>query len=138
MPRVTTGQFSGCWLNHAGGPNWTIKVPQSRLFERKDSIVRPMERFLSLKSISIKERPPVQKLWVINASVKLFLPGRAVKLSQANLFRPQKMNLEVLSTQIFEIKNFLYENDLVFRLYNSSLNKKDRSGQVIKDLYRLQ
>ena len=76
MPRVTTGQFSGCWLNHAGGPNWTIKNPLSRSFERKDSIVRPMERFLSFEIDFHQRKTTSSEIMVHKRVSQTFSPER--------------------------------------------------------------
>ena len=76
MPRVTTGQFSGCWLNHAGGPNWTIKNPSSRSFERKDTIVRPMERSLSFEIDFHQRKTTSSEIMVHKRVSQTFSPER--------------------------------------------------------------
>ena len=75
MPRVTTGQFSGCWPNHAGGPNWTIEDPPSRSFERKDSIVRLWGRFLPFE-IDFHQRKTTSSEKIVHKRVSQTFPPK--------------------------------------------------------------
>ena len=89
MPRVTTGQFSGCWLNHAGGPNWTIKNPSSLSFERRKILSsvpdRPMERFPSFEIDFHQRKTTSSEIMVHKKRQSNFFTGaRIVKLSQIN------------------------------------------------------
>ena len=105
MPRVTTGQFFGGWLNHAGGPNWTITNPSSRLFERKDSIVRPRGRFLPFEIDFHQRKTTSLEIIVHKCVTQTFYPCENHKIVSERSISSRTIYFKSFSPQIvLEVK----------------------------------